>query len=202
MPINKNKKQRVYLANGFGLVELLVSVSIMILVMGVVLSRNSAFNGASLLRAQAFDLALVLQEMQSLAISATNDESGDNYRNVYGLVFDKSDSKANSYIIFRDADADFSYDADEIFGKQGIIDNRYKIDDIKFLDSSGAYSQNKVTILFKRPNFDALFYDSGSPVDSAVYGVQIVIRRKGTTGDGVDKVRIVEVSRTGQITVK
>lgn len=204
MPNNKPIKDRTNrLTGGFGLVELLISISIMVLVMGVILSRNSAFNGASLLRAQAFDLALSLREMQLLAVSATNDESGDHYRNVYGMVFDKSDSKANSYIIFRDNNGDFSYDANEVFGKQGIIDPRYRIEDIILLSSGGNTSVNKATVLFKRPNFDALLYEGANdPIDSSVYGIQIIIRRKGTTGDGADKIRTVELSRTGQITVK
>lgn len=204
MPNNKPIKNRTKrLTGGFGLVELLISISIMVLVMGVILSRNSAFNGASLLRAQAFDIALSLREMQLLAVSATNDGGGGDYRNVYGLVFDKSGSKANSYIIFRDSNSNgnFSYDTGEEFGKQGIIDARYKIDDIKYLSSGN--SVDKVTVLFKRPNFDALLYEgANSPVDSSVYGIQIILRRKGTTGDGADKVRTIELSRTGQITVK
>lgn len=203
MPIKQtqNKISQLKLNRGFGLVELLVSISIMILVMGVILARNSAFNGASLLRAQAYDMALAIREMQLLAISATND-GGGGYRNVYGLVFDKSNP--NRYIIFRDDNDNNQYDSSpsELFGKQGIIDQRYRIDEVNYLESSGETSKDRVTVLFRRPNFDAVLYEGSSAVSSSVYGVEIVIRRKGTTGDEIDKVRTIEISRAGQITVK
>lgn len=205
MPIKQtqNKISQLKLNRGFGLVELLVSISIMILVMGVILARNSAFNGASLLRAQAYDMALAIREMQLLAVSATNDGGSGAYRNVYGLVFDKSNP--NRYIIFRDDNGSNQYDSsptNELFGKQGIIDQRYQIDEVNYLESSGETSKDRVTVLFRRPNFDAVLYEGSSAVSSSVYGVEIVIRRKGTTGDEIDKVRTIEISRAGQITVK
>ena len=59
-----------------------------------------------------------------------------------------------------------------------------------------------MSIVFERPNFDARFYTSSGPVSSAVSAVQLVVRLRGTTGTGVGVVRVVEISRTGQITVQ
>ncbi len=196
----QTKIKRSLYNQGFGLVELLVSISIMVIVISVVISRNTAFNGASLLRGQAYDLALNVREMQLLAVSATNDKTGGTYRNVYGLVFDKS--KPNMYTIFRDDDGDFKLDTDEVFGKQGVIDGRYQIDDIRYIDGSANSSENDVTILFKRPNFDSLLFHNGSDVGGSVYGIEIDIRLKGTSGSGPGEIRTIEITRAGQITVK
>ncbi len=184
------------LARGFGLVELLVSISVMVLVTSIILARHDSFNGATLLRSQAYDVALALREMQQLAVSTSN-VTGD-FRGVYGIVFDKIVAP-NDYIIFRDNDGDGSYDGGEEFGKQGTLDERFLISSIEFLRTAPAVNSNEddVTILFERPNFDALFYDgSGVAVNAGVYGVKIGIGVRGST-----EVRYIEITRTGQITV-
>jgi Tfp pilus assembly protein FimT len=54
---------------GFGLVELMVSISIMMLLTVVILNRQSSFNGAVLLRNQAYEVAFALRKAQLLAVS-------------------------------------------------------------------------------------------------------------------------------------
>ena len=58
------------LQNGFGLVELLVSISIMLLVTMVVLVNHESFNNGALLRSQAYEVALRLREVQLSAVGA------------------------------------------------------------------------------------------------------------------------------------
>jgi type II secretory pathway pseudopilin PulG len=181
---------------GFGLVELLVSISIMILVLGVIMVKHSSFNGATLLRGQAYDIALTVRETQLLAISAT--DLGSGFRNVYGLHFNTANP--TSYKFFRDADNDYFYDAVEEVGKQGQIDRRFEISAIRLI-GGGATSQ--VSLLFERPNFDAKIYTaSGVPAGGAVSGVEIDVRVKGTTGTSTGDIRTIEVTRAGQISVK
>lgn len=183
-------------AAGFGLVELLVSISIMIIVTSIILARHDTYNSATMLRGQAYDMALTTREIQLLAVSATRDQVG--FRNVYGLVF--STTNPNAYTIFRDGDNDYYYDGGEEFGQQGIIDPRFEVDAIRLI---GGTSVDTVAVLFKRPNFDALLYDGpGSPVATGVSGVEIDLRVKGSTGTGPGELRTVEITRTGQITVK
>jgi type II secretory pathway pseudopilin PulG len=194
--------KKVALSAGFGLVELMVSISIMVLVTSVILARHDSYNGATLLRSQAYEVALSIREMQLLAVSAARNTSG--YRNVYGLTF--STSSPNSIIIFRDADGDYFYDVGEEFGKQGVIDGRFEIDALRFIGTGAdadAGVQTAVTMLFERPNFDARLYKAASTtVNAAVYGVEIDIRLQGTTGNGPGEVRTIEVTRAGQISVK
>ncbi len=188
------------LSAGFGLVELLVSISIMIIVTSVILARHDTYNSATLLRGQAYDLALTTREIQLLAVSATRDQVG--FRNVYGLLF--STTNPNAYIIFRDSDGDHFYDTGEEFGQQGIIDPRFEIDDIRLMGTGAdAGSIGAVAILFERPNFDAQLYKSANTeVLSGVSAAEIDLRVTGSTGTGPGELRTIEITRTGQITVK
>ena len=199
--VNKLTHGRSYKLSqlGFGLVELMVSISIMVLITSVILVKNNSYNGATLLRNQAYEIALQLREVQLLSISAA--ESGSGFRNVYGVHF--STAANNTYFIFRDKDSDYYFDdADgERFGKQGSLDSKFVIDAIRLIDSPDPLVQLSIT--FERPNFDAKFYEGSlNFVAPAVSAVEIDVRTKGTTGLGSGKIRTVEITRTGQITVK
>jgi type II secretory pathway pseudopilin PulG len=185
---------------GFGLVELMVSISVMVLVTSVILVKHDSYNGATLLRSQAYAIALQLREVQLLSISAT--EAGSGFRNVYGLHF--STSTTDTYFIFRDADVPNNYYFDAVsekFGKQGTLDPSFEIDAIRLI-GTGAI-EDELSITFERPNFDAKFYTApNTPALSSVSGVEIDVRTAGTTGTGNGKIRTIEITKTGQITVK
>jgi type II secretory pathway pseudopilin PulG len=185
---------------GFGLVELLVSISVMIIVTSVILARHDTYNSATMLRGQAYDLALTTREIQLLAVSATRDQVG--FRNVYGLLFSTTNPEA--YVVFRDADGDYYFDSGEEFGKQGAIDPRFEIDAIRLLGTGvDAGARDTIAILFERPNFDAnLYLSSGDEADAGVSGVEIDLRVIGSTGTGPGELRTIEITRAGQITVK
>lgn len=190
--LHKNKKAESQ--QGFGLVELMVSISIMAIVMAVVLVRQTTFNSAVLLRSQAYEVALSLRTVQLSAVSASN-EAGD-FREVLGVHFDTSDSDA--YRIFRDSDSGIDdnnyYDSGEAFGLQGKLDDRFEIRAIR---AGGDVSQ--LSVIFERPNFDARFFDSGGEID--VSTIEIDVARRGADS-GCSAVRTVEISNTGQITVQ
>jgi len=119
-----NKKSTKKLKQGFGLIELLVSISIMILVIGVVLSQQKAFNGAVLLRGQAYEIALQAREVQLRAVSVINRDNSTDFREVYGIYF--NELIPNTYNIFRDGSTIDGYDAGEEFGIQGQLDKRFE----------------------------------------------------------------------------
>lgn len=180
---------------GFGLIELLVSISIMTLVTGTIIARHSAFNGASLLRSQAWEIALAIREVQSLAVSAAN--VGGGFRNTYGVSFDITPTgNRQGFAIFRDSAAPFgSFTVqDAPLGKQGVVDRRFEIVSITTFDLNN--SQTSVTslaITFTRPNYDANFSVTN------VSRVQITVGVVGSSNPN-DR-RIIEITRTGQITV-
>ena len=186
------------LTSGFGLIELMVSVGIVTMVMGIVVARQSSYDGAVLLRSQAYEIALQARETQLLAVSAVG-QTGD-YRNVYGLYFNAQ--TPNSYYTYKDEDGDYYFDIEDdlIIGRHN-VDARFEIDAVNTVSGASESSVGALSIVFERPNFDAGLYTYQGPVSSGVSSVQIDVRLKGTEGSGVGAVRTVEISKTGQIIV-
>lgn len=187
---------------GFGLVELLISITIIVIVTSIILVRQDSFNGAVLLRSQAYQIALHLREVQLSAVSAQFD-TGD-YRSVIGVHFNESTGNNNSYRIFRDseigANSDNSHQPSEEFGIQGVLDPRFEIRDIRPSPATSYNAGNGLSIVFQRPNFDARFFSGGTQVNASV--VEIDVARVGETGTGNNVVRTIEISSAGQISVQ
>lgn len=191
-------------AAGFGLIELMVSISIMAVIMAVVLARHDRFNGVILLRSQAYEIALQLREIQLSAVSATSrveTSTGivNEFRSVLGIHFSTNDR--NSYKIFQTDNNNFSYTPTKQFGQQGIIDSRFEVRNLR--QNQPPYNPipgGAVSVVFERPDFDARFFSTaGAPISTP--GILIDIARVGETGISNDVVRTVEVTTTGQITV-
>lgn len=197
---NLLKKNKNIMSAGFGLVELMVSIGIVVLVMGIIVSKHSSYNGAVLLRSQAYSVALQAREIQLSAVSALETESLG-YRNVLGLHFNTGTPAF--YYNFRDADNDHFFDTGEEFGRRNNIDSRFEIDAIRLVGSAAIPSA--VSVVFERPNFDARFFTAGGGTGTEPAGVtaiEVDIRLKGSTGSGVGDVRTVVITKTGQITVE
>lgn len=194
----KVRTQRQVLQAGFGLVELMVSIGIMLIVMSIVLVNQTSFNGAVLLRGEAYKVALSTREIQLSAVSAMGD-GGGNFRSVLGVHFDTANDSI--YKIFKDAGNNHFYTlSTEEFGTQGKIDPRFEIDAIKELDDT-AISGGKVSVVFERPNFDARFF-TGAGNELITSGIKIDVRRRGSTGSGDGDVRTIEITASGQISVQ
>lgn len=177
---------------GFGLIELMVSISIMAIIMGVVLVRQSSFDGAVLLRSEAYEIALALRELQQSAISASAQEDGAGdleFRTILGAYFTPN---SNSYVLFQDANNN-GYSSGEERGQQGTIDNRFQIAQIL---NDGVQIDGGISITFARPNFDARFVRDGGTVINGP--VEIVLRQRG----GSTEERSIVITRTGQIAVR
>lgn len=201
--------QDVNQKSGFGLIELLVSISIMAIVTSIIMTRQSAFNSAVLLRSQAYEIAFQVREIQLNAVSAKGDAG--NFRSILGLQFSKSTATSlpnnSHYYIFRDtpapsADANGMYDSGEDYGLQGLLDSRFEIRDIRAFGAAAVpISGNELSVIFVRPNFDARFFDSSGEITTASR-VEIDVARRGVTGTGVGVVRTLEITKTGQIAVQ
>ncbi len=185
---------------GFGLIELMVSIGIMVLVMSSIMVKQNAFDGAAVLRNQTYEIALTIREMQLSAVSSIATSSADgssgNYRNTYGLRFDQVDLP-NHYEIWQDENNNHVYDSgvDSLVGKQGSIDPRFMVKSIKRLDTDPDLLIDDINISFKRPNFDAIFRrDNGDPISE---GVEIVIALK--RDDNVSYT--IEITQAGQINI-
>ncbi|MES2748858.1 MAG: prepilin-type N-terminal cleavage/methylation domain-containing protein [Patescibacteria group bacterium] len=188
-------------SRGFGLVELMVSISIMTLVSTVILVKNRSFNNALLLRNQAYEIAFSLRQAQLMAVSGNRPTATS--RNTYGIHLDVSGTVGDThrqYRMFRDDVSNLNwYDAgDATIGSVGTIDSKYIID---IADSSGnAIAANTLSITFVRPNFDALFKtSSGGAISSAP--VYLKIMPRDSTGYANVPYRLIEITSTGQISV-
>jgi prepilin-type N-terminal cleavage/methylation domain-containing protein len=176
---------------GFGLIELMVSMSIMALVSAVIITRQSSFNGAVLLRNQAYEVAFVLREAQLLAVSG-----GDETVRRYGVYFNTGNATQHQYILFKDSDGDGRYDSGEQIGLTGKLDTRFEIREAY----SGTSLMSEMVVLFERPNFDAKFINSSGVVQNDTVAF-IDVARTDVSGTTNGTVRRVQISQTGQISV-
>jgi len=182
--------------SGFGLVELLVSITIMVIIMGIVLIQNTSFNGAVLLRSQAFEIALQIREVQLTAVSVADSIGGGGFRSVYGVHFYTSSPLNQSFRIFRDDNRDLFHNTNEEYGLQGIIDNRFIISAIR-VDGANYTNAGGLSIMFERPNFDARFFSSpGNQLTADIVEIDIALKDNPTT------LRTIEVTSAGQIAIQ
>ncbi len=186
----------------FGLVELLVSISIITLVSVVILTKHTSFNGAVLLRNQAFEVALAVRQAQILAVSGNTGNFGATRQ--YGVFFDRATSKQLEYILFQDDDNSGYYEAgnDTMIGTRGRLDGRFEIRDVTDVGGSsqtGGGANTGFAVTFVRPNFDALFENQagGNPTGP----IYIDIAQLNKTGTTTGEVRRVEVTSSGQVQV-
>ena len=185
---------------GFGLIELMVSIGIVVLVMAIVMVKHNKSTSAVLLRSQAYEIALDAREVQLSAVSAIG-LAGD-FRNVIGLYFDTA--TPDYYLRFADAGTtNFYYNSGEELFPRGAIDPRFEIDEIRLVNGATETAVDDISIVFERPNFDALFYTApNTSASPSVNAIEIDVRVIGTTGTDVGAVRTVEITRTGQIIVQ
>jgi len=165
----------------------MVAISIMALVSAVILTRQSAFDNAVLLRNQAYEVALQIRSLQFSAVSASGESN--NFTAIVGAYFNTG--TAGSFTMYRDVAAD-GFDGVDSIGTVK-LDQRFEIADIKV----GGTSETKVAVAFQRPNFDAVFYEDAtlaSEYPESVVRIEIV-RKGGTSKYGVD------ITKTGQISV-
>lgn len=171
----KKQKQR-----GFTLVELLVTISIFVILTGVVLFSQTKFNSSILLTNLAYDTALTIRQAQNYGINIKEFNSTNSSLFLpYGVHFDRVKAP-KSFILF----ADTSYENDDNKG-DGLYDelneadlsscslsseidrgcvNKYNILRGNYIAtlcvkeaSTGEEdcTKNKLDIVFQRPNPDA-----------------------------------------------
>lgn len=185
---------------GFSLIELIVSISIVTIVTGIVIARHNAFNGAILLRNQAYEIAFVVHEAQQLAVSGQTSDLNSTQKQRYGVAFSTGttgDINKQSILLYKDNNNNRLYDAatdDEI--KTYRLDNRFEIARIMTGSSSGS----NMRVVFERPFFDAKFYrDNLAAIQSGP--ARIIIRPVNSTASNVPE-RVINISNSGQITVE
>ena len=95
-------------ANGFSLIELMVSVGILTLISTMIFASYPEFSQKMALKRTSEEIALIVRQAQVYALGIKKSVSGDDYYSDSGVHFDKNDSK--SLILFTDSDSDKTYD--------------------------------------------------------------------------------------------
>jgi prepilin-type N-terminal cleavage/methylation domain-containing protein len=167
---------------GFTLVELLVTISIFVILTGVVLFSQTRFNSTIFLTNLAYDMALTIRQAQTFGINI-KEFNGDKFL-PYGVHFDKTSANNRSFILFADLDYDnalvpgggkFLGTASQCDAAQGCV-SRYNITKGNYIadictEDPGVgvttcptgKSSETLDIVFIRPNPDAKIRFKGSP---------------------------------------
>jgi len=183
--------------HGFGLVELIISLSIITIVTSVVLARNTAFNSAILLRNQAYEVAFVIRQAQQLAVSGQGGDLSAVQKQRYAVAFATASSgvvNRQTLLLYKDNNNNGVYDSsvDDLIDTIR-LDSRFRISS---LNTNGT-NRGSIRVLFERPLFDAKFYQGTS--NSLITGTATIsIQRVGDTS----ATRTIEVTSLGQVTVK
>jgi prepilin-type N-terminal cleavage/methylation domain-containing protein len=193
-------------ARGFTLVELLAVTVIITVITLVLLLRQSAFDSSTILRSLAYSVALSVRQAQVYGVSVLGQSGGSvQYAPAYGLYFSRT--TPSSYVLFADYNNDQVYDPTSETVKVFSLSPGYLISEVcvkrgtggnnrctGIEDTTGVRTINYITILFKRPNPDAVF---GSTKTTETYiSAWIQVKSPGGT------TRSVLVTGPGQITVQ
>jgi prepilin-type N-terminal cleavage/methylation domain-containing protein len=165
MSVFKKQKQK-----GFTLVELLVTISIFVILTGIVLFNQTKFNSTILLTNLAYDTALTVRQAQTYGINIKEFNVGSSEGEFlpYGVHFEKG---AKSFILFTGISANssgiFTGNTTTCQKSEGCV-TRYNIKrgnyikdicnevlDIGVTECSSGKSMTNLDIVFVRPNPDA-----------------------------------------------
>jgi len=188
--LNKKSTDRKSAPRGFTIVELLVTISIIVIVTGI---RYSSFNNSVLLRSQAYELALDLRQAQVFGVSASGQNAG-NFRSAFGINVNLGSGQ--TYTLFQDTNNNNAFDdgeAVEVF----VIDPRFTITGFCVMRGFRQCFQGtaQLAILFQRPDYDAVInYRGNSNYTSA--SIQI------STGGTDPESRNIIVEQSGNIYVQ
>lgn len=210
----KFNSKKINSKSGFTLIELLVAIVIFVITTGIVIFSQNKFDNGILLDNLAYDIAITVRQAQSFGVNVKESSGGSS--NVafppYGVFFDLNQSNKN-FILFSDpvidpntGEADLKYTGDpscpandsECIQKYSIKRGSY-IKSLCSVDTSGNCVQtDQLTILFKRPNPDALIYNNQDEriVNNAKLQAKITV----SSADGLATKDIV-VTNVGQIYV-
>jgi prepilin-type N-terminal cleavage/methylation domain-containing protein len=182
---------------GFTLIELLVVVGIMVIITSVILVRYSAYNSSTLLTNLAYEIAITIREAQVQGISVGG--AGGTFLPGYGAYF--ADNQPTAYFLFRDLDnnnrmTDSNSDgimssADAEFVKEYRLRGHRITDVCITVGSTPDCSITNLSVLFKRPNPDAIVNGNASAAASVV-----VQADNNSTSQ-----RTIHVFTTGQISI-
>ena len=133
---------------GFTLLEVLVTLSIVVIVASLIFANYPKFKEGISLKKTSQEIALTIREAQNYALSVK--EFKGEYES-YGVHFEGL-NPTTSYILFSDLDGDNKYDSPGEKVKEFIIQTNDKITDLCGYDTGYVCDQNYLDIIFTRPS--------------------------------------------------
>ena len=201
--INRKKNKMVVKNNkdGFTLVELLVTVSIMSLISASLFWNGRQFNDKLALSTTSQDVSLLIRGVQSYSSSVRESSSGTGqFSYGYGIDFDMSDLK--SVTLFTDKNSNKVYDLGDTLVEKNILRNGVTIKSVCVTDATNTQSCSasfkSLQITFIRPSLSATIstVDTSGFIRTSWASGQIVL----TSQQGVTKT--ISVNSFGQISVQ
>jgi prepilin-type N-terminal cleavage/methylation domain-containing protein len=205
MRVLKQKSQR-----GFTLVELLVTITIFVLLTGVVLFNQGKFNSSILLTNLAYDTALTIRQAQTYGINIKEFyDNGSSSFVPYGVHFDLNNP--TSFILYADLNYsssnpfnryDASADKSKCESDKGCV-NRYtikrgnKISGLcAFSGVGGCIPTTSLDIVYQRPSpYAHILTDD---ISTPYYGQA----RVTVSGADNQSERVIDISANGLIQIK
>lgn len=209
-----NKKTMPKLVSGFTLIELLVTISIFVIVTGVVLVNSNKFDSTVLLHNFAYDVALTIKQAQSYGVNVKESSAGT-FGSNYGVYFNigSNGGSRTNFVLF-DANplpTDLAtpincettpgieclqkYSITKGTTIQSICASADVLNNEKACDDS-RLNTSQLVILFTRPNLNAKIYKyTGITSVEQAYAKIVLASADGSTSTVV-------VTSVGQIYVK
>ncbi len=175
------KKQKINKKTGFTLVELLVTITIFVILSGVVLINSNSFDSTVLLNNFSYDIALTIKQAQSYGVNVREDNSG-NFSSSTGVYFNTKIDQSGygslmNFILFTDIDNDKIYKNQNVnvcvMGGIGNLEciQKYSMRNGTHIDSicagkDDSTCDNNITalsIIFTRPSLAANIYIDNEP---------------------------------------
>ncbi len=206
---------------GFTLVELLVTISMFVILTGVVLLNSKNFDNSILLKNFTYDVALTIRQAQSYGVNVRESNTGsfNKVNQGYGVYFDINSSTGSdkNFILFNDTgnspdkkynDAPNSSDVRECDVANSECIQKYSMTKgTKIVGMcvgvvadcpDGIYNTKQLSILFYRPKLEAKIYswnDSGTKSSDLNYAKITLSSAGGATST-------INITSVGQIYVK
>lgn len=194
-------KKKDDLNQGFTLIELMVTIGIVTVMMGIILFENSKFNQSIILTNTAYEIALVARQAQVFGLSSRANVSGSSFGQGYGISASSVAGQNDTVRLFADNNNWYYEASEEITG--GVKMGRgIRIVAVCFKTATLECNTNNRTatnVIFKRPNPEANIRDS---LGNEVPGVKSVNININTNDGIVANMRCVVIDRSGQISVK
>ena len=207
----KNNKNRKALKKGFTLIELLITITMFVMITGIVLFNSNSFDSSVLLHNFAYDVALTIKQAQSYGVNVKENSIGI-FDYDYGVYFDTVTADYRTHFILFNDVPPVNGVADKYYTNSASVsscptDNpeciqKYTIKNGSFIksvcagdDADHCTQVNQLSILFHRPNLGAEIYTNNQSINPQLYANIILSAKNGAT-------TTIVVTKVGQIYIK